>query len=83
MSNRERYLAILRQILAMTDHDQQLPRFAHANYGEAVGRGHQTGMAARPRLLGFADSQFRLSGQYLSGPMATPMKRSGSEDLPQ
>jgi len=39
----------------MTDHDQQLPRFAHADYGEAV-----TGMAARPRLFGFADSQFRL-----------------------
>jgi len=53
----------------MTDHDQQLPHFAHANDGEAVGRAHQTGMDARPRLFGFADSQFRLSGQYLSGPM--------------
>ncbi len=56
-------LALLRQILAMTDHDQPLPRFAHANYGEAVGRAHQTGMDARPRLFGFADSQFRLPGQ--------------------
>jgi len=78
-----RTLTLARQILAMTDHDQQLPRFVHANYGEAVGRAHQTGMAARPRLFGFADSQFRLSGQYLSGPMATPMKRSGSDDLTQ
>ncbi len=55
-----RYLALLRQILAMTDHDQQLSRFPTQIYGEAVGRTHQTGMAARPRLFGFADSQFRL-----------------------
>jgi len=47
----------------MTDHDQQLQRFSTQIYGEAVGRTHQTGMAARPRLFGFADSQFRLSGQ--------------------
>jgi len=67
----------------MTDHDRQLPRFAHANDGEAVGSAHQTGMAARPRLFGFADSQFRLFGQYLSGPMATPTKRSGSDNLTQ
>src|SRR6266536_2231058 len=32
-------LALLRQILAMTDHDQQLPRVAHTKYGEAVGGG--------------------------------------------
>ena len=33
------HLTLLRQILAMTDHDQQLPRVAHTKYGEAVGGG--------------------------------------------
>jgi hypothetical protein len=40
-------------------------------------------MAATPRLSGFADGQFRLSGQYFCWTMATPMKRSGSENLTQ
>ncbi len=35
----------------MTDHDQQLPRFPTQIYGEAVGRTHPAGMAARPRLF--------------------------------
>ncbi len=54
------FLALLRQILAMTDHDRQLPRVGHVSYGEAVGVGHQAGTAVRPRLRSLAASQFRL-----------------------
>ncbi len=76
-------LSLLRQILAMTDHDQPLPRVAHTNTARPSEAAHRTRIAAGPCLLGFADSQLCLSGQYLSGPMATPMRRSGSEDLTQ
>src|SRR5882757_1023787 len=54
---------------------------AAAPTGEAVGVVLRSRMAARPRLFSFADGQFRLSGQYFRSTMATPMKRSGSEDL--
>src|SRR5260221_10900024 len=54
--------ALLGQVLAMTDHDQHLPPFGHSRYGEAVGAGPQTGIAVRPCLCGFADSQFCLFG---------------------
>ncbi len=83
-------LALLCPILAMTDHDRQLPRVGQVKYdaaksptgdGEAVGVGLQTGMAVRPPLCSFAGTQLRLFGQYSSGRTATPMKRSDSEDL--
>src|SRR6266542_1887946 len=69
------HLALLRQILAMTDHDRQFiagrPHNlrvtrrafgppAPARLSELV---PQKGMAARPRLFGSAASQFRLFGQ--------------------
>ena len=76
-------LPLLRQMLAMTDHDRQLPQVGHTKYGEAVGIVPQDRMAARPRLLRFAVSQLRLFGQYFHETMATPMRRSGSEDLTQ
>ncbi len=71
------------QILAMTDHDRQFPRGGHITYGEAAGAVRRHGRAARPRLFGFAESQFRLFGRYFRGNMAAPMQRSGSEDLTQ
>jgi len=76
-------LALLRQILAITDHDRQFSRGGHITYGEAVGAVPQKGMVARPRRFGFAESHFRLFGQLFRGPMATPMQRSGSENLTQ
>src|SRR6266545_763519 len=69
-------LALLRQILATADHDRPFLRGGHITYGETVGAVPQNGMAARPRLFGFAESQFRLFGQYFRGTMATPMQRS-------
>ncbi len=57
----------------MTDHDQQSPHVGQVSYGEAVGSWHQTAAAVRRRLCSFAGSQFRLSGQYFSWLMATPM----------
>ena len=65
----------------MTDLNQQTPGGGHSSYGEAVGVVFRSGIAATPRLSGLADGQFRLSGQYFCWTMATPMKRSGSEDL--
>jgi len=65
----------------MTDHDQQATGGGHSNYGEAVGVVRPNGFVATPSLYNFAESLFRLFGQYFRGTMATPMQRSGSEDL--
>jgi hypothetical protein len=69
--------------LAMTDLDQETQGGGHSNYGEAVGVVLRSGMAATPSLFGFADGQFCLSGQDFRWTMATPMQRSGSEELTQ
>jgi hypothetical protein len=59
----------------MTDRDQQTRGGGHSSYdaakspagdGEAVGVVLRRGIAARPRLFGFADEQFRLFGQVFS-----------------
>src|SRR6266567_4860924 len=73
-------IALLVSSLALTDRDQQTQGGGHSSYGEAVGLVLRSRIAAKPRLFGFADGQFRLSGQYFRWTMATPMKRSGSED---
>ncbi len=46
-------LALLRQILPMTDHDRQLPHVGQVNYGEAVGVGplNWNGRQASPLQL--------------------------------
>jgi len=67
----------------MTDRDQQMQGGGHSSYGEAVGVAFRSGIADTPRLFRFAEDQFRLSGQYFRWTMATPMQRSGSEDLTQ
>ncbi len=67
----------------MADHDRHLPRVGQVSYGEAVESWYRVGMAATPRLSSFAVGYFRLSGQYFSGRMATPVKRFGSEFLTQ
>jgi hypothetical protein len=59
----------------MTDHDQQTRGGGHSSYdaakspagdGEAVGVVLRSGIAATPRLCGFAADQFRLFGQVFS-----------------
>jgi NAD+ synthetase len=75
------YLAVLGQILAMTDHDRQFPSVGQITYGEAVGALLRKAIAAKASPLWLGREPVPPVRSVLSWDYGCSDARSGSEDI--